>query len=182
MPGDPAGTCKSQDSDWPELTLYPHSCVKKHSKIQTCTYSVVVLKRQWTWFLSCCLSVSPSSHTHIYNAFACVFSVSFCIVCVCLFTEWVTAAVWGREQACLIAGSLHNGCPISWLLGLLIGAGRRESRGPIGVLGWTLWLEGMVCDAKRQCHMSHKYTGWQGHGSYCYYPSGLIDDQSDRTH
>lgn len=179
MPSEPAGTCESQDSDWPELTLNPHSCGKKKN---TSEYRPVCI--QLLLFMSSCLSVSPSlllSHTHIYSAFACVF-LHLSAFCLCLFTDWVTAAVWGRERACLIAGSLHNGCPISWLLGLLIGAGRRESRGPIGVLGWTLWLEGMVCDAKRQCHMSHKYTVWQGHGSYCYCPSGPIDDQSDTTH
>lgn len=151
-------------------------------------YSGIILWRLWTRFLSRRLSASPPSLLslmHIYT-FACVF-----LPCVCLpFTEWLTAAVWGSEQACLIACSLHNGCPISWLLGLLIGAGRRESWGPIGVLGWTLWLEGTACDAKRQCHMSHKYMDWQGHGSYCYYPSVLIDEaqwlttskHSDTTH
>lgn len=136
-------------------------------------YSVVILLHHLNAipvFLSISVSLLPPFHICICMCF----STSFFLAHLS-FTEWVTATVWGMEQAYLIVYSLQNGCPISWLLGLLIGAGRRESRGPIGVLGWTLSLEGMVCDADRQCDMSHKYTSWQG--SYCYYPSGLTEAQ-----
>lgn len=166
MSSEPAGTFKSQDSDWPELTLYPHSCLKKKHSNVTPVYVIPV-------FLSISASLlTPLAYSYIHlHAF-------FCLMCLVFpgVSDWAT--FYWRERAC----SLHKGCPISWLLGLLIGAGRRKRRGPICVLGWTLWLESMVCDAKRQRHMWHKYTSWQGHDSCSCHPSILIDDQTNTKH
>lgn len=132
---EPACSCKYEDSDWPELTLHPHSCLKKHSIRLKC-----IQLSSFDVSDSRLLFMPPSSlfsHMHIY--------ICMCFFCPCVSVLSDSCCL--REGTCLIAFSLHNACPISWLLGLLIGG---ESRGPIGVPSWTLWLEGMVCDAKRQ--------------------------------
>lgn len=140
MLSEPAGTSIKTTSDlnW----HFPNTAVWNNIKNEI--YSALML-----WFchlrLFCqCLTLRSSPIClHIQ------FVVFFILSAMCL-RLWVSDSRLLRHLACdvpgetaallcqmphvLIASSFHNSCPISWLLGLLIGAGRRESTEPIGVL------------------------------------------------
>lgn len=152
---------KSRDSNWPKLGTLP-------TQLPANALNYMTVKRAFRSYpltlvniLASCLSASSSSLLADVHVFFWAF-----LSCVSQRERqplFETPGLWCQQRscsiallnaACLIACFPHNGCPISWLSGLLIRARRRENRGSIGVLGWTLWLEGTVCDAKRQCHVA----------------------------
>lgn len=120
--------CTSEDKPCPEVTSSSHVCQgKRHTRI---------------YRLKCILllsltSVMPSFSGRFYRP-----SIRFSVyirlssaLCVCAERQ----LLFEEEEMFWLLFSSRNGGPISWLLGLLTGG---QSGEPVGVLGWTLWLDG----------------------------------------